>query len=150
MVKPFSELPRSMNRLNRRVVRGASIVARQVAIAIGGTVVDTTRVDTGKARSNWRASLGAPLSGTIPPYSPGNKLGQSEVANAASAKIQQAQVIRRFRADQPTPSIFITNNVDYIETLNNGGPRVAPGLMVEQALQTGRDVLRSIKILDLV
>ena len=122
-------------------------MAQRVAKNIGASVVDTTRVDTGKARSNWRATLDAPATGTIPPYSPGNKLGQAETANAGSAKAQQAQVINTFNV-RKNRSIFITNNVDYIETLNNGGPRVAPGLMVEQGFQTGRDTLRTARILD--
>ena len=147
MVKPLSELPFSIKRLDQVVQRGISRLAQRVAKNIGASVVDATRVDTGKARSNWRATLDTPASGTIPPYAPGNKLGQSETANAGAAKAQQSQVIGTFNV-RKNRSIFITNSVDYIETLNNGGPRVAPGLMVEQGFQTGRDTLKTARILD--
>ncbi len=146
MAKPFSALPGSMRNFNRRIQEGATRIARQVATGIGATVVDTTRVDTGAARSNWRASLDTPLTGIIPPYSPGNRLGQGETANAGAAKAQQQQVITRFNVKKNT-SIVITNNISYIEKLNNGTARFAPGLMVEQGIQTGRAIIKAIKIL---
>lgn len=118
---------------------------QQIATGIGATVVDTTRVDTGTARSNWRATLGAPAVGVIPPYSPGNKLGQGETANAGAAKAQQQQVISAFNIDNEAV-IFITNNVPYIEKLNNGTKNIAPGNMVEQGFLTGRAMLKIFKI----
>lgn len=148
MAKSFSQLPGSMDDLGDNVHRIGTILVKQVAKAIGATVIDTTKVDTGLARSNWRATLNAPAAGTIPPYSPGNKLGKSESANANAAKAQQKQVINQFNAAKNT-GVFITNNVRYIGVLNDGGKNHAPGLMVQQALQTGRLVLQSIKVLDL-
>ena len=148
MARSFDQLPARMDRLGNRVLSSGTRLVRQVATAIGATVVDTTRVDTGAARSNWVATLNAPASGVIPPYAPGNKLGPSEIANATGAKAQQKQVIERFDA-RKHDGVFITNNIPYIETLNNGGGNIrTPGLMVEQGLQTGRLVLQSIKALD--
>jgi hypothetical protein len=138
----FDELPRRMNKLGTSITQGVSKLAQDVAIGIGATVVDTTKVDTGKARSNWRASISAPASGTIPPYSPGNKLGIGETANAGAAKAQQKQAISRFDASKHT-SIFITNNVPYIGALNDGSSVHAPGNMVELGLQTGRAILQA-------
>jgi len=138
---PFSALPRRMNNLGGTITKGVTKLAQDVAKGIGATVVDTTKVDTGLARSNWRATISAPASGTIPPYSPGNKLGIGETANAGAAKAQQKQAIERFDAAKHV-SIFITNNVPYIGALNNGSPVHAPGLMVEQGLQTGRAILQ--------
>lgn len=145
MAKPFSALPGSMKDLNERIQRGFTNIMQQTAIGIGATMVDTTRVDTGEARSNWRASLGAPLGGTIPPYSPGNKLGQGETANANAAKAQQRQAIARYNARKNTV-IFFTNNVRHIGALNDGDGNLAPGQMVEQGLQTGRAILATLKL----
>lgn len=139
---PFSALPRRMNKLGNNITKGVSKLIQDVAKGIGATVVDTTKVDTGRARSNWRATINVPASGTIPAYSPGNKLGISESANAGAAKAQQKQAIERFNAAKHV-SIFITNNVPYIGALNNGSAVHAPGLMVEQGLQTGRAILQA-------
>lgn len=146
---PFSALPQRMDKLGKTINKGVSKLIQDIAKGIGATIVDTTPVDTGLARSNWRATIAAPASGTIPPYSPGNSLGLGETANASAAKAQQKQVIERFNAAKH-PSIFITNNVPYIGLLNNGSPVHAPGLMVEQGFQTGRAILeaKAGKVLD--
>lgn len=139
---PFSALERRMNKLGGTVTKGVTKLVQDVAKGIGATVVDTTKVDTGFARSNWRATVSAPASGTIPPYAPGIKLGIGEGANASAAKAQQKQAIERFNVAKHT-SIFITNNVPYIVALNNGSSVHAPGKMVELGLQTGRAILQA-------
>ncbi len=141
-VFPFSALPRRMTKLSGTIPKGISKLIQDVATGIGATVVDTTPVDTGLARSNWRATLSAPASGTIPPYSPGNHLGISESANAGAAKAQQKQNIKRFNAAKHT-SIFITNNVSYIGALDAGSSPQSPGSMVALGLQTGRAILEA-------
>ncbi len=139
---PFSALPSRMGTLGSTIKKGVSKLAQDVATGIGATVVDTTRVDTGLARSNWRASISAPASGVIPPYAPGSKLGTGEGANASAAKAQQKQAIKQFDATKHT-SIFITNRVPYIGTLNNGSPTQAPGNMVQLGIQTGRAIIQA-------
>ena len=135
-----------MDKLGQALIKGTTKLAQNIAIGIGATVVDTTKVDTGLARSNWRASISAPTSGIIPPYAPGMKLGIGEGANASAAKSQQKQAIERFDARKHT-SIFITNRVPYIRALNDGSSVHAPGNMVALGFQTGRAILQTSKIL---
>ena len=139
---PFSAMPARMDRLNAAMTRGVSKLVKDIAKGIGATVVDTTRVDTGLARSNWRATISAPASGVIPPYAPGIKLGIGEGANASAAKAQHKQAIERFNLRKHT-SVFITNRVPYIVALNNGSPVHAPGNMVQLGFQTGRAILQA-------
>lgn len=146
MARPFSELPSALNKRGDQVNKLVNTIVMKVATGIGATLVDTTRVDTGVARSNWRASLNVALGGTIPAYSPGNKLGKSETGNASAAKAQQKQVINRFRSKRDLGGIFIANNVRYIGELNDGRPGLAPGLMMEQAIQTGRVIFKTLKV----
>lgn len=137
----FSELEQRMNKLGFSLSKGMTKVTKNVAKGIGNTLVDTTPVDTGLARSNWRATLNGPASGVIPPYSPGNHLGISESANAGGAKAQQRQVIERFDAAKRSV-IFIANNVGYIGKLDRGSSLQNPAGMVALAIQTGRQVLK--------
>lgn len=139
---PFSALDERMNKLGFRISKGVSKLAQDVAKGIGATVVDTTPVDTGLARSNWRATIAAPASGVIPAYSPGNHLGIGESANASAAKAQQKQTIERFDAAKHT-SIYITNNVHYIGSLNDGSSPQSPGDMVAMGISTGRAIIQA-------
>lgn len=149
-VFPFSALDQRMDKLGGRIGRGVTKLAQDVAKGIGATLVDTTPVDTGLARSNWRATLNGPASGVIPPYSPGNHLGISESSNATGAKSQQKQAIERFDASKGLGSIFITNNVGYIGKLDAGSSNQNPAGMVNLAISTGRAILqaRAGKVLD--
>lgn len=148
-VHPFSDLPKVTERLARNMTSGATKIMRKLAIGIGGTLVDTTRVDTGKARSNWRGTLNNPASGTIPPYAPGKRLGVGETANASAAKDQQAQVFLRFNAEKDR-AIYITNNVHYIGILNHGrvGADGDGDFMVEQAVLVGRAILKTARLVE--
>ncbi len=145
---PFSQLANRMDNLGRHV-SGTAIdrVVKNAATAFGSKVVDTTRVDTGKARSNWRASLGQPISGVArEPFAPGMKLGIGETANRQAVKAQQQANIRRYNA-RLHRSIFFTNRTPYIETLNFGGPRNSADNMVGQGLQAARVAARATPIL---
>lgn len=148
-VRPFSDLPKVTERLAKNMTSGATRIMRRLAIGIGGTLVDATRVDTGRARSNWQGTLNTPAKGTIPPYAPGDKLGRGEVANANAAKDQQAQVFLRFKAGKDQ-AIFITNNVHYIGILNHGRAGIEGGgdFMVEQAVLVGRAILKNAKLVE--
>ncbi len=144
----FSHLPKRMDHFERFLIdRGLKKVVKNAARAIGSKVVDTTRVDTGKARSNWRASLGRPIAGVArAPYAPGTALGIGETANASAVKAQQESNIRLYNP-RLHRSIFITNRVNYIETLNNGGPRNEADAMVAQGMQAGRVAAKATKII---
>lgn len=90
---------------------------RGAALNIHSLVVDETPVDTGKARSNWIATLGQPWAAVNRPFAPGVMMGKGEKANAGAVKVMAAAVIG---AHAPGTSIFITNNAPYIGLLNQG------------------------------
>ncbi len=136
MAQSFNSLPGIIAKIQRRINGGVKRVTKDAAASVLRTAVRATRVDTGKARSNWIATLDQPNSGTIPAHAPGNKLGRGERANATVAVNAGLAVIRQF-SNVEAGSIFVTNNVDYIETLNDGRSGSAPDQMKEQAVQAG-------------
>lgn len=145
---PFSQLSRRMDKLGEFLAKRAiNRVIKNSAIAFGNTVVDKTPVDTGKARSNWRASLGASIPGAArEPYAPGKHLGTRETGNANAVKAQQRSNIRLYNA-RIHKSIFFTNRTDYIETIDGGiGGGRAHGF-VAQGIQAMRIAARATPIL---
>ena len=139
----FNQLPQRMTKLGNHV-GGKAIdrVVKNAATAFGSVVVDRTGVDTGKARSNWRASLGRPIGGKArEPYAPGKKLGIGETANKQAVKAQQQANIIQYKA-QLHRSIFFTNRTSYIETINN-----TRFFMVEQGIQALRVAARATPLL---
>lgn len=137
----------NLQQLHRRmVIHGAAVegnanrLVRGIVLVIDQALVLSTPVDKGVARSNWLASVGSSRSDQIPAYAPGSKLGLAERANAEGA-IRQAQGAMAARL--PGQDCFITNNVPYIETLNNGYSAQAPPSFVQLAIQRGVEAVRA-------
>lgn len=96
---------------------------RRVALNIDSALVLTTPVDTGRARSNWQVSIGKTAAGTIDqPMSPSETVGN---AKSELAKLRDSD-----------DRIHITNNLPYIQRLNEGwSPQQPPGY-VDTAIAT--------------
>lgn len=135
------------NKLGANVNRAV----RKLALVVDRELVLATPVDTGRARSNWIVSLGAPETGVREPYKPhpegskGGGSGTSESGNAAEAMAQGAGVIAKRRLGQ---SIHIVNNVPYIGKLDAGHSKQAPANFVKKSIMNGIEVLRATKVIE--
>ena len=121
-------------RLGKGIERGVNESVKAVAIAVDQAVVLSTRVDTGRARSNWLVSLGMTRKQNIAPYHPGTG-GSTAAANEAAALAQAQGVIGSRKLGQ---SIHITNSVPYIGKLNSWDGMLSLGM------QAGRVAARTI------
>lgn len=99
------------------------------------TMVYGTPADTGRARSNYRVSIGARTFSVIPPYSPGKDLGIGETANARAALDAARAKLATLRAGQ---AVYITNNIEYLDLLNNGSSAQSSGGFVEAGIAAAR------------
>lgn len=96
-------------------VRAASLNALRL-------LVKATPVDTGRAKGNWFVSTGSSVRTT------------SDSRKASTAVTEGNSVIASaIRISYPT--ITISNNLPYIEKLNNGHSDQAPAKFVELAIQ---------------
>lgn len=134
---------RRMKRRANNVPHMANRVKRETALAVDQTVVMSTPVDTGTARSNWRVALGEPIGGIIEAYAPTSHGGAGETENARGALAQGKGEIEK---SSPGESIHITNNVEYIVPLNQGHSAQAPAMFVESAVDAGVQAVRRSRI----
>lgn len=123
-------------------------LVRKVAMAMDSTVIMATPVKTGRARANWIPSTGTPSDVILypPPSAPA-----SPGSAAQSAIDAGADTFRSYKGEGDI--IYITNNLPYIERLNNGYSAQAPAGFVEKAVQAAidsipgaADLLISVKI----
>ena len=145
----FEDMDRVLRQQATKVIVGTE---RAVAVAVSEghrSVVDNTPVDRGTARSNWLVSKDAPVEFSILPYAPGRKLGRSERANYIAAIAQGKQVTAAFKIVKDVESVFITNNVDYIQDLNDGSSKqnTRPINFLERARTAMKAALRGVRIL---
>lgn len=141
MERTLLDLANRMDAMADKIEKQASELAVEVAIRIISDLVMVTPVDTSRALSNWRASLGSPHAGWIGPHFYGER-GSTRTSSANEA-IAKARIVLRDK--KPGQSIWITNNVPYIMDLNRGSSRQNPGGFVERAVALGHRVVISYK-----
>lgn len=134
MANDFAGFSASMRARAAAVSVNADRLVRRIALVADQAIVDATPVDTGRARSNWIVTLDSAAGGTRAPYVEG-LAGSSASANAQAAIEQGAAVVATYSGDAHR-EIHITNNLPYIDRLNNGWSRQAPAEFVQEALHT--------------
>ncbi len=127
-----------------KIVKNLNKTTRKAALAADQAVVLATPVDTSRARSNWITSLGSPVTSSINPYSPG-KGGATGEASGQAAINQAAGVISQRTIGQ---DIYITNNLPYIQKLNEGSSAQAPAGFVQASVAAGISVIKNARIVD--
>ena len=107
---------------SKMIPEQVELVKKKVGMQLLERLVMMTPVDTGRARSNWFVTLDTPSSAvaTNPPFP------------SASVTINDgANIISLVSGGQ---SIWISNNLPYIEPLENGWSSQAPAGMLAVAL----------------
>ncbi len=112
---------RRIQRRARQVETGASDLLRATALVINQTVIGATPVDTGHARANWQVGIDAPITEEI----------EEEDQSGAATIARNAGTIR---GSTPQRSIILSNNVPYINRLNEGSSAQAPAMFVQLAV----------------
>jgi len=116
---------------------------RKVALAIDQAVVIATPVDTGRARSNWLVTVGSQSETDIPPYVPGSQ-GSTAGPNVQKALDQAKAAVAAYKG---AGAIFITNNLPYIQRLDEGWSKQAPAGYVSRAAEAAAKAVGSLSIL---
>lgn len=135
-------LAKEMDRKARSIPVNVRNGLKRTVLAIDQVLVTSTPVDTGRARSNWIVGSG-PSTKAIDAYSKGE--GGSTGGDNANAALAQAKA---FLDANDISVIYISNNLEYIQYLNEGSSAQAPAGFIEAAVQAGIDAVRSMKVLD--
>lgn len=138
----LKDLANKMDRLSRQIPVNVKRGLHETVLAIDQVLVVETPVDTGRARSNWIVGSG-PSTGLIEAYVSGSG-GSSGAANAEAA-LQQA---RDFLSGTDVQVIYISNNLGYIQYLNEGSSAQAPAGFIEAAVNAGIAAIKKIKVFD--
>jgi hypothetical protein len=136
MSRTVFQFKTDLKKFSERVKLDYDQVVRKVTLDLFGRIVTLTPVDTGRARAGWGVSRGT-IPSDVPPAIPAGA-GQSEqqATQAAFANV-------RMESANPFTSLFIFNNVEYIEALENGHSQKAPAGMVSiamAAVETGLEL----------
>lgn len=138
----LKDLANKMERLAKVIPVNVKRGLRETVLVIDQVLVVATPVDTGRARSNWIVGSG-PSTRAIDAYVPGEE-GLTGGANAEAA-LRQA---RDFLDSTDISVIYLSNNLSYIQYLNEGTSTQAPAGFIEAAVQAGVDHVKNLRVLD--
>ena len=133
-----------LKRIRIKTVRDLDQIGRKVALELFSRVIYKTPVDEGRARANWQVTIGTTASGTV---EIDDKSGSATMSRAVADS-------RGFKAGD---TIFLTNNLPYILTLEQGGysdgpktvggfSRQAPNGMVALTVQEFSAIVNKISV----
>ena len=120
----------------RKVVENHEKKIRAVAFIIDKSLVENTPVDTGRARVNWQVGLNTVLTSEVP----WNDTGGKDFSFVPFRENDALTGTSRFKLDD---TIYISNNLPYIEALNNGSSSQIPENFVERAVERGKRAIRN-------
>lgn len=111
-----------LDKLAKKLDIKKSTVVKKVVIDLWNGVTRRTPVDTGRARANWFVTQGAPT----------DRVDLHEGAKKGGVAAPIPPDVGEITGDE---SVFIINNLPYIEALENGHSKQAPAGMVKLAIQ---------------
>ena len=122
-------------------------VIRKIALAIDQVTVLATPVDTGRARANWIVTVRGPSTGSgVQPSTNGERGSEARGAANAQRSLNAGSTVISQYDDEKHAGIFITNNLPYIEFLEEGSSAQAPEGMLKQGLNAGLQVAKQERI----
>lgn len=95
----------------------------------GGGSLQGTPVDKGRARGNWQIGIGAV---------PAGLLAVEDKSGAAAIARESAKVLAEALRANPFQILWITNNVPYIDRLEDGWSKQAPDGWIRLAVERTR------------
>lgn len=155
-MRDLYDLATQMHTLVKRIGTFSNETSKDVALTILSDLVQVTPVDVGDALANWQVTLDNPALLPIPAYAPspkGRVIAGTWVHKVDPAITAQANITPTLAAanaalapKQPGQSIFIANNVPYIEDLNTGTSTQAPSGFVDRAILLGNGAIKRAKL----
>lgn len=117
----------SLKKFGDSIGVGVATVVKKITLETFTGIVQKTPVDTGRARASWVISLETP--GQSPGIPENAKFSESAATAKASGQLSKVNQIK------PFSTVFISNNLPYIEVLEDGSSKQAPQGMVAVTLE---------------
>jgi hypothetical protein len=143
----MAEMPRVMERYAKSLEGAVEHLVHALAETALFFFVEGTPVDTNRAVSNWRVSIGGPSSTYVPSRSPGATGGSGSGWVKSDVMAAGTSAIRSWNIKGQHNKIYIQNNAPYIMKLEHGSSRTQPGAFIASGLQAMINRAKTVKIL---
>lgn len=118
-------------------------VRKAYAFALYSSIVKKTPVDTGRARGNWNISVGKEDTSVDDPSSYPKSSGKYKNKSSPPPARLKHKDPSSFPDPKEDESIFISNNLPYITSLEYGSSKQAPAGMVGVTLANNENIFNA-------
>jgi hypothetical protein len=134
----LKQLPQALRNVGKSAERESDRIAREAATIAAQTAVRLTPFKTGHAKANWVAAVNT-LSASLPVFG-----GTGSISAAESASLSRIGVVIAGYSVLRDGDLFVSNNVSYIEDLENGSSQQAPtGMTLHAELAAANHIERA-------
>lgn len=131
----LGQFARRMTLASQSIGKNTEKAVKRAAVAADQALVGATPVDTGRAKGNWNAAIGAVDDEVTDNTDPGGEATTSE----------NQRTIESWRLGQQ--AIFLSNSLPYILPLENGSSDHAPNGMTHAGIAAAKRQLGKAKLL---
>jgi len=117
MQRSLQRFNRDLEKVRKRYPTRMSDIQKKLVLEALKRIVERTPVDTGRARGNWQVTIGTPANGKLDAL---DKDGQATIEKGIAV----------LSGLPPYQIVFLSNNLEYIEILEEGNSQQAPNGMV--------------------
>lgn len=135
-------LHKAFTKQKQEIKQRANVAKIRLAQAVAFNLIMETPVDTSTALSNWLAGIRNPKSKKVKAHFVGID-GSTHSQSSSIAYAVANTVIQRAKVGQ---TIFISNNIEYINLLNQGYSKQAPVNFIELAVAKSVNQLKGMKL----
>jgi hypothetical protein len=125
-----------LKRISDSIEPNVDKLLKDVVREVHRELLESTPVDTGRARASWQTTTGEPATGVLYPQP---QRPPSPEAGAARSVAEMQSVVE---GAKPLSTYYIQNNTPYIGRLDAGSSRQAPANFVARAAQRGRALVK--------
>lgn len=125
----IEDFNRDIDAFGRGIDRDGVAFQKKIVLEALRRLAFRTPVDTGRARGNWQVTIGSPAQQALATW---DKTGDEVVTRGVAA----------ISLLPPGQVVWITNNVEYIEFLEEGSSKQAPNGMLRITVEELRSLLR--------
>lgn len=122
---------KQVENIKKKTLARLNSVQRAVFLDVSKRIIESTPVDTGRARANWQGGVDEFKAGDVQPIASGDADSGSRGSANASLAIESS--VKALSEHKPGQTLVLGNNLEYIVPLEEGSSTQAPNGMVAQA-----------------
>lgn len=121
-----------------KTMSDAAKAITEIRIGVSDSIINKTPLDTGFARGNWQSSIGSPVKSEITRF---DREAGFAPTGGDGISLREAKEVAE---TETSKDFYLTNNAEYIKSLEYGGSDQAPHGMVRVTIADFQNIVNDV------